>query len=155
MTSDPQMTASVDQAIAAAREGAAWMAGYQQDKGGEIQWKDGPGSPLVTAFRTRLASGLMNGGIVPCRHLLAGTHMFWTPYHPDQLRCGQCHNAKEREIAGTPEDHRCDGCQRLFPGAIHPRAILLPATVRSAGLVTGPVTISFGLCDACRKSDEG
>lgn len=154
MINSPQYTALLDQADAAARQGAHILAELAKDIGGPITEgrPTGPAATVEQRFLDRLAQRQLTH----CPHLTGGPEpLWWVAWRPGRLRCASCAQQASTAIKGTAEERRCDHCRRVRPG-IYPGASQFPALVLNLhrdqpARAFGPVTCLWGLCEPCRN----
>jgi hypothetical protein len=152
----PRVSALLDQADAAAADGARMFAMLADHTGSPIRWITGPEDvgDTIRAIVSRFTGRAASGQLTLCPHLSgsAPVPVFWLAWAPGRIRCSPCMGSAGRRIKGTAEDRRCDHCRRKAR-AIHCGGMQLPAiVVNLPGLLaaSGPVTVMFGLCPACR-----
>jgi hypothetical protein len=153
----PAIAALLDQADAAAAHAARVMHLLAEAEGGAVQHVQ-PGR-IFRAIISRMQQCAITGQTTLCPHLTytAPQPAFWCAWAPGRLRCAACAHQANLRVRGTPEDRRCDHCQKTTR-TIHPGIAQLPAIVVDlppfpAGCVP-PVTLMFGLCPACQLADK-
>lgn len=111
--------------------------------------------PLLTVIDQFRNLATRPPGLVGCPHLrhpwLGPVH--WVPWTPATIRCAPCHAHALQQAKGTHEDNVCDGCRRTVP-LLRPVTVVIPAVVNDRHVsgrvvVTPPVVVLAGLCEAC------
>ncbi|MCU1590249.1 MAG: hypothetical protein JWP11_1505 [Frankiales bacterium] len=141
-TASARAVSLADQIRAASEHAERTLQALARDiPGVELQRKgfdflDGIAVQAVEAVRTRRA--------VLCPHIdrrrPSVLHVF--AHDPESVRCVPCSEVQGLAVRGTVEDRTCDGCGGVDPDGVYPGVFS-----------TGPLLVSFGLCDDCRQSE--
>ena len=151
---NPAATALLDQAQAAAEEGARVFTTAADMLGVPIQYVVPTGARLfiVEKLRERGLAGQLTG--CPHLHPARPATQFWAAWRPGRIRCAECIGVVMREMEGTPEQFRCDVCRQVVSD-LNSCQILAPAyAVPELLIAVGPTILAFGLCQPCAATCE-
>jgi hypothetical protein len=153
MTS-PAATALLDQAEAAAAEGARVFQAASDMLGVPVQYVVPTGARLFVVEKLRRQG--LTGRLTGCAHIHPSRPLpqFWAAWRPGRVRCSDCIAALMREMDGTPEQFRCDVCRQVDDEILSCQ-ILMPAyAVPELLIAIGPTILAFGMCRQCAATCE-
>lgn len=144
---DTAMTALIDQASAANREGWRFMQTLAEQGGDAV--RPATLGPAAVVILGRYADVVLGGRLDRCEHLRpdAPVPAVWWAWEPGRLRCEPC-SARDAAAVEAAEAHRCDHCGRQAP-AVSSSAAFVPGAVLAEGVAVGPTRVVYGLCVGC------